>query len=100
MEHNVIESVMIAGGRRPTCLLVNLPSQGPSKQELYSSNVLMDSPHQKFLGEYLERLKVKALPHALLFKHTQVILLQSVRAAETAFGSQVASTYQYRGPIV
>ena len=31
MEHNVINSVVIGGERRPTCLLVNLPSQGPSK---------------------------------------------------------------------
>ena len=92
MEHNVIDSVVIAVERRPTCLLVNLPSQRPSKQELYSSSVLMDSPPQKFLGEYLERLKVKALPHALLFNHTQVMLLQSVRTAGT--------TYQYRGHTV
>ena len=56
----------------------------------------MDSPHRKFLGEYLERLKKKAEPHARLFKHTLVTWLQSVRTAATTFGIQVASTYQFR----
>ena len=67
----------------------------------------MDSPHQKFLGEYLERLKAKALPQARLFKHTLESWLQSVRTAGTAFGIRVArimltkvTTPFYRGPIV
>ena len=39
-----------------------------SAQGLYSLSVWMGSPRRKFLGEYLEGLKVKALPHARLLR--------------------------------
>ena len=75
-----------------------------SAQGLYSLSVLMDSPHRKFLGEYLERLKAKSLLHPTLFKHTLVSWFK--HTAGTAFGIQVARISRkvtapfYRRPIV
>ena len=75
-----------------------------SAQGLYSLSVWMDSPQPKFLGEYLERRKAKALGHALLFKHTLTSWLPSVRTAGTAYIARIilrkVTAPIYRGPII